>query len=189
MRRATRSTSPARCPASRSTSAIIDTRGFAGAAGNVVINGARPSSKSETPRNHASPESRPSRVARVEVGPGRPLRRRIFDAKARCSTSSCRRKAGSTAMSPASVRRLYTGRIIPDVSASALIRRGASTINLSAGTSNVLNHRGRHRHADRPRRPANSSSIRRKHNSYRDFNPYISGSWALEQAERQGHPH
>src|SRR5918995_4677733 len=47
----------------------VATRGFAGAAGNVVINGARPSSKSETLtdvlRNIPA-----SRVVRVEVGTG-----------------------------------------------------------------------------------------------------------------------
>ena len=81
-----------------------------------------------------------------------------------------------------SIRRLYTGRVVPDVSASALIRRGASSINLSAGTSNVLNleegtdtltdpgHRRTHR-ASAASTTAIATSI-----------PIISASWALEQA-------
>ena len=49
-----------------------------------------------------------------------------------------------------SVRRLYTGRVVPDGSVSALIRRGASSINLSAGFGNVLNHEEGTDTADRP---------------------------------------
>src|SRR3954447_2797416 len=44
-------------------------RGFAGAAGNVVLNGARPSSKSETLEQTLS-RIPAQQVARVEVGPG-----------------------------------------------------------------------------------------------------------------------
>src|SRR6476469_4138973 len=46
-----------------------DIRGFAGAAGNVVINGARPSSKAESLDALLS-EIPARRVVRVEVGPG-----------------------------------------------------------------------------------------------------------------------
>jgi ribosomal protein L6 len=47
----------------------VDVRGFAGVAGNVVINGARPSSKSETLQTLLA-RIPASRVVRVEVGPG-----------------------------------------------------------------------------------------------------------------------
>jgi hypothetical protein len=80
-----------------------------------------------------------------------------------------------------SARRLYTGRVVPDISGSALIRKAPSTINLSAGTSNVLNlEEGTDTLTD----PETGDLIehRRKHNSYRDFNPYVSASWALERA-------
>src|SRR5438045_2773561 len=46
-----------------------DIRGFAGVAGNVVINGQRPSTKSETLDAYLS-RIPASRVKRVEVGPG-----------------------------------------------------------------------------------------------------------------------
>src|SRR5262249_10701249 len=47
----------------------VDARGFTGPAGNVVINGARPSTKSET-LDVLLNRIPASRVIRVEVGPG-----------------------------------------------------------------------------------------------------------------------
>src|SRR5690349_25114071 len=47
----------------------VDVRGFAGTAGNIVLNGARPSTKSETLDVLLS-RIPASRVIRVEVGPG-----------------------------------------------------------------------------------------------------------------------
>src|SRR6476661_10604456 len=47
----------------------VDVRGFAGTAGNVVINGARPSSKAETLDTTLS-RIPAQRVVRVELGPG-----------------------------------------------------------------------------------------------------------------------
>ena len=47
----------------------LNTRGFAGAAGNVVINGARPSSKSETLETTLA-RIPANRVTRVEIVPG-----------------------------------------------------------------------------------------------------------------------
>ena len=156
------------------------TRGFAGAAGNVVINGARPSSKSETLDRPSLRKIPASRVVRVEVGPG-DLYGAEYSTKSQVLNVILSAEGGIDGNVTGSVRRLYTGRVIPDVSASALIRRGASTINLSAGTSNVLNlEEGTDTLTD----PETGELIehRRKHNSYRDFNPYISGSWALERA-------
>lgn len=157
----------------------LDTRGFAGAAGNVVINGARPSSKSETLETTLA-RIPASRVQRVEVGPG-DLYGAEYSTKSQVLNVILSAAGGLDGNVTGSTRRLYTGRIIPDVSGSALIRRGASTINLSAGTSNVLNlEEGTDTLTD----PETGDLIehRRKFNSYRDFNPYISGSWALERA-------
>ena len=47
----------------------VDVRGFAGTAGNIVINGGRPSTKSET-LDVLLTRIPASRVVRVEVGPG-----------------------------------------------------------------------------------------------------------------------
>ena len=157
----------------------IDTRGFAGAAGNVVINGARPSSKAESLETTLA--RIPARsVVRVEVGPG-DLFGADYSSKSQVLNIVMSAEGGLDANVTGSVRRLYTGRLVPDGSASALIRRGASSINLSAGFNNVLNHE---EGTDAVTDPATDELLehRRKFNSYHDFNPYLSASWALERA-------
>jgi hypothetical protein len=156
-----------------------DTRGFAGAAGNVVINGSRPSSKADTLETQLA-RIPAARVARVEVGPG-DLYGAEYSTKSQVLNVILSAAGGIDGNVTASFRRLYGGRVIPDASTSALIRKGASTINLSAGFSNVLNlEEGTDTLTD----PDTGDLIehRRKHNKYRDFNPYVSGSWALERA-------
>ena len=157
----------------------VETRGFAGAAGNVVINGARPSSKSETLtdvlRNIPA-----RRVLRVEVGPG-DLYGSEYSTKSQVLNVILSAEGGIDGNVTGSLRRLYTGRVIPDISGSALIRRGASSISLSAGTANILNlEEG----TDTLTNPDTGEFIefRRKFNSYRDFNPYVSANWAVEKA-------
>jgi hypothetical protein len=157
----------------------VATRGFAVAAGNVVINGARPSSKAESLADvlRSIPANR---VVRVEVGTG-DLYGAEYATKSQVLNVILSAEAGIDGNITGSIRRLYTGRIIPDGSASALIRRGNSTFNLSAGSSNVLNlEEGTDTLTD----PDTGDLIefRRKHNSYRDFNPYVSASWGLEKS-------
>lgn len=156
-----------------------DIRGFAAAAGNVVINGARPSSKAETLETTLS-RIPARRVSRVEVGPG-DLYGADYSSKSQVLNIIMSAEGGLDANFTGSTRRLYTGRLVPDGSASALIRRGASSINLSAGFGNVLNHE---EGTDTITDPATGELLehRRKFNSYHDFNPYLSGSWALERA-------
>jgi hypothetical protein len=159
-----------------------DVRGFAGAAGNVVINGARPSSKAETLETTLA-RIPSDRVVRVELGPG-DLYGAEYSTKSQVLNVILSAAGGIDGNVTASIRRLYTGRIVPDGSVSALIRTGQSSFNLSAGTSNVLNlEEGTDTLIDitDEENPV-FLEHRRKHNSYRDFNPYISGSWALEKA-------
>ena len=154
-------------------------RGFAAAAGNVVINGARPSSKAETLETTLA--RIPARqVVRVEVGPG-DLYGADYSSKSQVLNIIMSAEGGLDGNVTGSLRRLYTGRLVPDGSASALIRRGASSINLSAGFANILNHE---EGTDTITDPATEELLehRRKFNSYHDFNPYLSGSWALERA-------
>ena len=159
----------------------LDTRGFAGAAGNVVINGARPSSKAETLETTLA-RIPSNRVVKVELGPG-DLYGAEYSTKSQVLNVILSAEGGVDGNVTASIRRLYTGRIVPDGSASALIRAGQSSINLSAGTSNVLNlEEGTDELIDITDDTHEFVEHRRKHNSYRDFNPYISGSWALEKA-------
>jgi hypothetical protein len=157
----------------------VDTRGFAGAAGNVVINGSRPSSKAETLQTTLA-RIPAQRVVRVEVGPG-DVYGAEYAGKSQVLNVILSSDAGIDGNVTASARRLYTGKLVPDVSASALIRRGASSINISAGTGNVLNlEEGTDTLTD----PQTGELVefRRKHNSYHDFNPYVSASWAMEEA-------
>ncbi len=156
-----------------------DVRGFAGTAGNVVFNGARPSSKAETLETTLA-RIPAQRVTKVEVGPG-DLFGSDYAGKSQVLNIFLSAEAGIDANVTASTRRLYTGRMTGDVSGSALIRRGASSINLSAGTGYILNNE----------EGTDTLTImdtgelyehRRKFNRYEDFNPYLSGSWALERA-------
>src|SRR5215203_2115633 len=157
-----------------------DIRGFAAAAGNIVINGARPSSKAESLETTLQ-RIPASRVSRVEVGPG-DLFGADYSSKSQVLNIIMSAAGGIDANATASARHLYTGRFVPDGSASALIRRGASTINLAGGFGNVLNHEeGTDTLTLVP--SGELFEHRRKFNSYHDFNPYLSGSWALECAD------
>jgi hypothetical protein len=157
----------------------VDVRGFAGAAGNVVINGARPSSKAESLETTLA-RIPAQRVVKVEVGPG-DLFGSDYSGKSQVLNIVMSATGGIDANVTGTVRRLYDAKVVPDGSASALIRRGASSINLSAGFNNSLNHEeGTDTIIDLANR--DRVEFRRKFNSYHDFNPYLSASWALERA-------
>jgi hypothetical protein len=157
----------------------VDVRGFAGAAGNVVINGARPSSKAESLETTLA-RIPAQRVTKVEIGPG-DLFGSDYAGKSQVLNIFLSAAGGIDANATGTVRRLHDGKLVADGSASALIRRGASSINLSAGFDNFLNHEeGTDTFVDIP--TGELLEFRRKFNSYHDFNPYLSASWALEQA-------
>lgn len=156
-----------------------DTRGFAGAAGNVVINGARPSSKAESLETTLA--RIPARaVVRVEVGPG-DLYGAEYSGKNQVLNVILSAEGGVDANITASARRVYSGKLTPNLSGSAMIKRGSSTINLSAGTERSFNQEeGTDRLVDA--KTGELVEFRRKFNTYLDHNPYVSGSWALERA-------
>jgi hypothetical protein len=156
-----------------------DVRGFAGAAGNVVINGARPSSKAESLETTLA--RIPARsVVRVDIGPG-DLYGAEYSGKSQVLNVILSAEGGLDANLTTTSRRIYTGRITPSASGSAMIKRGASAINLSAGTEHTYQYE---EGTDTITDPLTGelSEHRRKFNGYRDFNPYISASWALEHA-------
>ena len=100
-----------------------DIRGFAGAAGNVVFNGARPSSKSESLETLLA--RIPARqVIRVELAPG-DLYGSEYSGKSQVLNVILAAGSGIDGTVTASARRRYTGLIVPNLSASALLRRGA----------------------------------------------------------------
>ena len=157
-----------------------NTRGFAGAAGNVVINGARPSSKSET--LEATLLRIPaSSVQRVEVGPG-DLFGSDYSGKSQVLNGVMSATGGVTGNVTASARRWFSGYVNTDISGSAQIRRGASTINLAAGTGrNRQDEEGTDTIVSYP--AGNPIAYRRKHNTYFNKDPYVSASWALERGQ------
>ena len=157
----------------------VDVRGFAGTAGNVVINGARPSSKAETIDTTLA-RIPAQRVLRVEVGPG-DLFGSDYAGKSQVLNVILSEQGGIDANVTAVGRRWYTGYINQDISGSAVMTRGPSSINLSAGTGrNKQYEEGTDDLVD----IATGELVehRRKHNVYFNRDPYIAGGWSLERA-------
>jgi hypothetical protein len=156
----------------------VDVRGFAGTAGNVVINGSRPSTKAETLDVTLS-RIPAQQVIRVELGPG-DLFGSDYAGKSQVLNVLLSQQSGIDGNITAAAKRWFTGYVNTDVQGSALIRRGASTINLSAGT-------GRNRQVeegtDDVRIVATGELLehRRKRNSYFNRDPFVSAAWALER--------
>lgn len=109
-----------------------EVRGFSQAAGNVVINGARPSSKSES-LGEILARIPARRVVRVEVAPG-DLYGSDYAGKSQVLNLVLSDSGGLDGNVKASASWIHTGWIVPNLEASVLIRTGGSTINLSAGT-------------------------------------------------------
>jgi len=155
-----------------------DVRGFAGTAGNVVFNGARPSTKAETLDVTLS-RIPAQRVIRVEVGPG-DLYGSDYAGKSQVLNVILSQEAGIDANVTAAAKRWSTGYVNTDIQGSALIRRGPSTFNFSAGT-------GRNRQLEEGTDDLTNLVTgqlvehRRKHNSYFNRDPFVAGSWALER--------
>jgi hypothetical protein len=156
----------------------VDVRGFAGTAGNVVINGARPSSKAETIDTTLS-RIPAQRVVRVEVGPG-DLFGSDYAGKSQVLNVILSEQGGIDANVTAVGRRWFTGYINRDISGSAVITRGPSSINLSAGTGrNKQFEEGTDELTD----VATGELVehRRKYNNYFNRDPYIAAGWSLER--------
>ena len=157
-----------------------DIRGFGAAAGNIVINGARPSSKAESLETTLS-RIPATRVTQVEVGPG-DLYGADYSSRSQVLNIVLSAEGGLDGNVTGSLRRTYAGRLVPNGSVSALIRRGQSTFNLAAGFNNFISdEEGTDTITNEE--TGGLLEFRRKHNKYADFNPYISGSWSLEQAQ------
>jgi Outer membrane protein beta-barrel family/TonB-dependent Receptor Plug Domain len=155
----------------------VDVRGFAGTAGNVVINGARPSTKAET-LDVTLQRVPAQRVIRVEVSPGDRFGS-DYAGKSQVLNIIMSDQAGIDANVTAAAKRWFTGYINTDIQGSALIRRGASTINVSGGTgrnrqieegTDVLTDVGTGRVVE----------LRSKRNSYFNRDPFLSAAWGLE---------
>jgi hypothetical protein len=156
-----------------------DIRGFAGAAGNVVFNGARPSSKAESLETLLA-RIPAARVVRVELGPG-DLYGSEYSGKSQVLNVILSAGSGLDGTVTAAARRRFTGLVVPNLSASALLKRGASSFGLSAGTQrdDTIDEG-----TDTLTDPATGAlvELRRKQNHYRPRSPYVSASFAHEPA-------
>jgi hypothetical protein len=157
----------------------VDVRGFAGTAGNVVINGVRPSTKAET-LDVTLARIPAQQVVRVEVGPG-DLFGSDYAGKSQVLNIILSQQSGIDGNVTIAGKRWYSGYINRDISGSAVIRRGASTINLSAGNGRS-NGKQYEEGTDTLTDPPTGELVqfRRKHNIYFNRDPYLSASWALE---------
>ena len=156
-----------------------DIRGFAGAAGNVVVNGARPSSKAESLETLLA-RIPAARVVRVELGPG-DLYGSEYSGKSQVLNVILSAGSGLDGTVTAGARRRFTGLVVPNLSASALLKHGPTSFGLSAGTqrddtidegTDTLTDPG----------PGELVEFRRKQNHYRPRSPYVSASFAFEPA-------
>lgn len=152
-----------------------EVRGFSGTAGNVVLNGTRPASKSETLQALLA-KIPARRVLRVEVASG-DLFGSDYAGKAQVLNVVLSKEGGIDGNVKLSLERTHEGSVWPNLEASALIRSGASTFNLSAGS-------GRDKTIevgfDDIRRAGDGArlELRDKVNVIRDQSPFVSASWS-----------
>ncbi|WP_294391462.1 hypothetical protein [uncultured Sphingomonas sp.] len=151
-----------------------DVRGFAQAAGNLVINGQRPSIKSESIENILA-RIPANRVARIEVGAG-DLFSAEYAGKAQVLNLVLNGQGGLAGTAEATVRRAFTGKLYPEGSISALLRRGPSTFNVSLMLDNdYTTEEGYDRVTSLP--GGEQQEYRRKINYIQQPNGAASASW------------
>ncbi|MGH6787067.1 MAG: hypothetical protein ACREBO_09570 [Novosphingobium sp.] len=156
-----------------------DVRGFAGAAGNVVFNGARPSSKSDSLETLLA-RIPAGRVLRVELGPG-DLYGADYAGKSQVLNVVLTAGGGIDGNITAKVTRRFTGPVIPNAEGSVLIKRGDLSLNLAGNTGRNDNiEEGFDRITDAA--TGAQLEFRDKVNYYGEHNPYVSASLALENA-------
>jgi hypothetical protein len=151
-----------------------EVRGFGQAAGNVVINGQRPSSKSDT-LDVILARIPASRVARVEVGPG-DLFGSEFIGKPQIVNLILTDAGGFAGAATLTARREFDGEILPQGALSALVKRGASTFNASLDFDNdATSEEGTDTLSQLP--SAQLTEFRRKKNEIDEPNGTVSASW------------
>jgi hypothetical protein len=152
-------------------------RGFGQTAGNVVINGQRPSAKSESLETILA-RIPASRVARIEVGPGDQFGA-DYSGKSQVLNLVTTAGGGLAGTVQLAALRDFTGAVRPAGSASALIKRGNSTFNASVTVENeVTTEEGTDRLVSVP--DGVLQEFRRKVNVQGEPNVSVAGSWAYE---------
>lgn len=159
-----------------------EVRGFAQAAGNVVINGQRPSSKSDTLETVLR-RIPASRVVRVEVGRG-DLFGAEFAGKPQVANLVLTAAGGVAGTVEGSLYRDFTGKLYPEGTASALIRRGRSSLNVAVGVDNsTTSEIGFDRLSRLP--DGRELEFREKLNEIANPSGYISAAYELNQGENR----
>ena len=160
-------------------------RGFGQAAGNVVINGQRPSTKSDTIETVLQ-RIPANRVLRIEVGAG-DLFGADFAGKPQVVNLVLTTGGGLAGTVEGSLARDFLGRLYPSGSASALIRSGPSTFNVAvAATNNGTTEEGYDILEDLP--SGERREFRDKVNRIRIPGAALSGSWTYDGgANRTAH--
>ncbi|MEO6433960.1 MAG: outer membrane beta-barrel protein [Sphingomicrobium sp.] len=159
-----------------------DLRGFSGAAGNVVLDGQRSSSKSESLETLLG-RIPASRVTRVDVGPG-DLFGADYSSKAQVANIILSTGGGMAGNASISGTRWFTGEIVPNGSASISLSRGPSTFSLSADAArNDQFEEGFDLVTDAASGAFLTKRLKTNDITVRD--PYLSGSWALEQGDNR----
>ena len=154
--------------------AAEEVRGFSQAAGNVVINGSRPSSKTDTLETILA-RIPANRVARVEVGRGE-LFGSEYSGRVQVVNLILTSQGGLAGTVSATIRRDFTGRLAPEGTVSALYRRGSSSFNVSGGYTNAVTpEEGTDTLVTLP--DLEFYEFRRKRNDIRDREAFLSGSW------------
>lgn len=154
-----------------------DVRGFGGAAGNLVIDGARPSAKSDSLQTILS-RIPASRVLRIEVGSG-DLFSAEYSGRPRVANLVLRDDGGLSGTIEARVTRDYTASLTPQGSVSALLRRGGSTFTASLGYENEdFVEEGTDTLRALPSRTI--TEFRIKENDIRDQEWFGTASWAFD---------
>lgn len=154
-----------------------EVRGFGQAAGNVVINGQRPSTKSDT-LDTVLARIPASRVLRVEVGPGEAFGSE-YSGKPQVVNLILSEAGGIAGTAMAGAFRGYDGELYPTASLSGLVRRGASTFNAAVEFDTDANtEEGSDTITALP--SGNLIEYRRKINETDEPNINFSASWAYD---------
>lgn len=169
-------------PAFKLDEGDITARGFRQAAGNVVINGRRPSLKSETLATLLA-RIPASRVLRVEVASGEQFGA-DYAGKTQVANIILSDVGGFAGTIEATLWREFTGAVMPEGSASALLRRGASTFSAALKLENsTVSETGYDRVTALP--GGAEEEFRRKINRIKDPIGSASAGWSLEQGDNR----
>jgi hypothetical protein len=157
-----------------------DVRGLSGSAGNLVINGSRPSTKSES--LYTLLERIPvSSVIRIEIVSGDQFGA-DYAGKAQVANLILSAKSGVDGSVTAKLLRDGGGRTVPDLGATIQAKRGHDSLNLSAGSGRFIGYESGY-----DRITAEPGSLlreyRRKVNRFADSNPFVSVALASEPSD------